>query len=262
MNYYESQPDFLYKDELKNMIIRKESINDIIKYLNEKNLSIRSYLKIKNNVYAPLSYLISHYKEYYKLFLFLLKNNVNITDKIDIINNEKIFIPSILITCDEVYIKHYIKMIDITIEDINYAISNQLLKRLKILNIDIKYFLNISNIKESLNNHIILLKKICITYNVNYLIEEEKNKYINFLIEILKYETVKFDNEFIQICYDWYIYYVLKIINNNNNTNNIINKEKFELKHYETMEKEKVAFFRQLFNDFTYSEMETIIKEM
>ena len=271
-SYYTNDLNYSKLCKLKELIICKNTeYKEIIKYIINNKININSYIKIKDNFYAPLFYLIIHAENQLKLFKWIHSlNKINYNLKYDYFINDIYdnYIPHYLTTCKSIYLKYLFKNEEINNElkkeDIIFLLKNANIDRIKLLNIDIKEFL--INDKKNSNNDNIYIEFIILEHliykNITYICATNNNKknidfILNKYLELFKYIDIdpyiinkQTNISFIQTCIDWYLLNIIEYLKNKLNNNNI--NKSLNITFYKDINEEKSAIYRQLYNDYNY----------
>jgi hypothetical protein len=257
--YYMNEYQYLKKNELKTKIINNEDYKDIIKFIIINQIDINSFIKVKNNFYAPLIYIVMHSNNI-KLFKWLFKQtNINLNIKYDKDNNE--YIPNYLITCNEKMFKYIKNISEIKPIDIIYCLKKGLYNKLKLFDKNCLFlFKNINDKILPMNIEFDILKELldqiyilCMIKNNKDTINELINNYIKIYDIIYDYINILNTNEnnitFIQLCIDWYLLDIVKLfIPKLKKTD----RDLLKIKFYKDYDNETTAVYRQLYNDYNY----------
>lgn len=270
-NYYIKLPNYYILKELcKYINDEKYTSRDLIAYVRLNKICINSYVKISDSTYAPLIYPASIAKKNIKFFRWLIKNKAKTNLQLDYIsrlheNIGTLMPPDIEFVCNLENISLLKQNLNINIRNIEYCMMRGDIKRINALELSdvcCKHIKNnpsfAFNILESLIQKITVL---CTTPGLNKSTEIDKviDKYAllfriisNFVQPSLLH--LESNISLINLCINWYLFKIIKELHWRGTSKSIgigsngINQPVF----YEDMNKEVVAIYRQIYNEYYY----------
>lgn len=256
--YYSRLPGYINLKELGIMINSAEyKSDDIIEYIKLHKIGINSYIKISMQTYAPLIYSVSIAKKNAKLFKWLEKNGARVDLQLDCsnISDGTPSDPDIEYICRKEYLSYPClkNKCSNSIINIEYILCRGDIKRIHILgNIDVilKHVKNNPSIIFNILNTLIQkITVLCGTpkYNHSSKIDKCINKYAELyklLASVIQVDYIYEHKTFMQLCCDWYLYPIIKVIPRSREMHSPI--------FYEDLNKEVVAIYRQIYNEFFY----------